>query len=501
MQSLIQMALVFLRPEWEVRFRMHTEYSVLTNIDWRFNAGKPGYGFTDTNDYSGVLDSRITQIIIGTAASLLEEPLGLEKTSMRMLRLRAYYDPEQTAGTHLDHDLSEAIAANDIVCVNYTPTPTRDVSEEIYKEYKKSHNKPQYEYGGHMIINRFSMIREGKNPIQRALRYLACSVREYQLGSKVDSIELVYSSSTPPTQGMLSALVAKKLSKRCGRKVPFVFNLQDVFPDSLVTAGMAKKGSLIWKIGRKIEDFTYRSADKIIVISEDFKRNILEKGVPEEKIVVIPNWIDSNTVYPVSREENVLFERFDLPRDRFYICYSGNIGHSQNIEMLLEAASRIQQINPDIVFVIIGEGAEKENLIAAIEKREIDNVKVFSFQPYDDIAHVFSLGDADLIISKKGTGSSSVPSKTWSIMAAGRPILASFDADSELVNLITKTQSGVFADADDVNGFVDAVIQLYEDASVRTKMGNNGRAYVKENLSKETCTQKYIDTLLKAAKC
>ena len=86
-------------------------------------------------------------------------------------------------------------------------------------------------------------------------------------------------------------------------------------------------------------------------------------------------------------------------------------------------------------------------------------------------------------------------------MAAGRPILASFDADSELVNLITKTQSGVFADADDVNGFVDAVIQLYEDASVRTKMGNNGRAYVKENLSKETCTQKYIDTLLKAAKC
>ena len=424
----------------------------------------------------------------------------METTSMRMLRLRAYYDPEQTAGSHLDHDLSEAIAANDIVCVNYTPTPTRGVSREIYKNFSHAKNKTQYEYGGHMIINRFSMIREGKNPIQRAFRYLACSFREYQLGTKVSNIELVYSSSTPPTQGMLSAMVAKKLSKRYGRKVPFVFNLQDVFPDSLVTARMTKEGSLIWKIGRKIENYTYRNAEKIIVISDEFKTNILKKGVPEEKIVVIPNWIDSNAVYPVNREDNILFDRFNLQRDKFYVCYSGNIGHSQNIDMLLEAADRIQRINKEIIFIIIGEGAEKENLLDQIEKKKINNVKVFPFQPYDDIAHVFSLGDADLIISKKGTGGSSVPSKTWSIMAAGRPIVASFDINSELVDLIGKTQSGVFADADDVDGFVDAVVQLYENDSVMKKMGNNGREYVIENLSKETCTQKYIETFLATAK-
>ena len=424
----------------------------------------------------------------------------METTSMRMLRLRAYYDPEQTAGSHLDHNLSEAIAANDIVCVNYTPTPTRGVSEEIYRKFKEESNKTQYEYGKHMIINRFSMIREGKNPIQRAFRYLACSIREYQLGTKVSNIELVYSSSTPPTQGMLSAMVAKKLSKRYGRKVPFVFNLQDVFPDSLVTARMTKEGSLIWKIGRKIENYTYRNAEKIIVISDEFKTNILKKGVPEEKIVVIPNWIDSNAVYPVNREDNILFDRFNLQRDKFYVCYSGNIGHSQNIDMLLEAADRIQRINKEIIFIIIGEGAEKENFLDQIEKKKINNVKVFPFQPYDDIAHVFSLGDADLIISKKGTGGSSVPSKTWSIMAAGRPIVASFDINSELVDLIGKTQSGVFADADDVDGFVDAVVQLYENDSVMKKMGNNGREYVIENLSKEMCTQKYIETFLATAK-
>lgn len=417
---------------------------------------------------------------------------------MNILRLRAYYDPENTPGIHLDHDLSEALMSSRIHYISYTPTPTRGIAKEERKRYKA--RKTETLYDGYVVIKRFSMFPEGHNPIQRAIRYAACTLKEYFLGVKEKDIDVVYSSSTPPTQGMLSAMVAKKLSKRYGRKIPFIYSLQDIFPDSLVTAKMTQKGSIIWKIGRRIEDYTYRNADKIIVISEDFKANILQKGVPEEKVIVIPNWIDSNTVHPVVRGENILFDRFNLPREKFYVCYSGNIGHSQNIEMLLEAASRIQQINKEIIFVIIGEGVEKESLISGIEKKKIDNIKVFPFQPYSDIAHVFSLGDADLIISKKGTGGSSVPSKTWSIMAAGRPILASFDIDSELANLITITNSGVSADADDVDGFVDAVIQLYTNEVSRVIMGNNGREYVSENLSKEVCTQRYIDTFLTIAK-
>ena len=417
---------------------------------------------------------------------------------MRILRLRAYYDPERTPGIHLDHDLSEAFMNNNIHYVSYTPSPTRGVSKEIRKSYKNK--KKEIIYNGFVEINRFSMFGEGRNPLQRLIRYIACSIKEYNLGVKSTDIDVVYSSSTPPTQGLISFLVAKKLSKRYGRKVPFIYNLQDIFPDSLVTAKMTHKGSMIWKIGRKIEDYTYQNADKIIVISDDFKKNIVLKGVPEEKIVIIPNWIDSNTVHPVNREENVLFDRFNLPRDKFYICYSGNIGHSQNIEMLLEAASRIELLNDNIQFIIIGEGAEKENLLLEIEKKKLNNVKVFPFQQYEDIAHVFSLGDVDLVISKKGTGGNSVPSKTWSIMAAGRPILASFDADSELVRLITKTQSGLYVDADDVNGFVETVIKLHANEHERIIMGNNGRNYVKNNISKEICTQKYIETLRETTK-
>ena len=126
---------------------------------------------------------------------------------------------------------------------------------------------------------------------------------EYVLGRREREADVIFAVSTPPTQGMLCGLAARRLG------IPFVYSLQDVFPDSLVNAGMACRDSLLWRIGRRIEDFSYRRADRVVVISEGFRRNIMEKGVPEEKIAVVPNWVDTQSVHPVAREENVLFAR------------------------------------------------------------------------------------------------------------------------------------------------------------------------------------------------
>ena len=412
---------------------------------------------------------------------------------MKILRLRAYYDPEQTAGMHLDHDLCEAFSQNKLYYISYTPMPTRGVSDKVRNEYKNK--KKEIKNNGYVIIKRFNMFREKSNPIQRLLRYIACSVKEYYYGTSEKDIDIVYSSSTPPTQGMLSALVAKRLSKKYRRKVPFVYNLQDIFPDSLVNAGMTKKDSLIWKIGRKIEDFTYKSADKIIVISNGFKKNIIAKGVPESKIVVIPNWIDTSYVYPVDRKDNVLFDRYNLDRDKFYVCYSGNIGHSQNLGLLYKAAIRLQKEMPDVCFVLIGEGAAKEKFETKIKEKGLTNIILLPFQPYEDIAHVFSLGDVGLIISKPGIGNSSVPSKTWSIMAAGKPALASFDKNSELSRLIITEKCGLCSNPKSVDDFIVKLLQLKCQKNLAEQMGNNGSNYVNEFLSKDNCTSKYIKVL------
>ena len=412
---------------------------------------------------------------------------------MKILRLPSYYFPENVSSSHLSKDLQEAYVNAGFEIEAYAPTPTRGITDEVREQYKKI--KYEEFYDGKIKLHRFNMRREGKNPIGRALRYFAINRKHYRCGKKAEGIDLVMCSSTPPTQGMLCAKVAKKLSKKYGRRVPFLFTLQDIFPDSLVNAKMTKKGSLIWKIGRKIEDYTYRNADKIIVISEDFKRNIMEKGVPEDKIIIIPNWVNTENVYPVAREDNVLFERYGLDPSRYYICYSGNIGHSQNMKMLLSVAKQIETELPDLTFVLIGEGAAVDDVKSTIENEGITNVVMLPFQPYEEISHVFSLGDAGLIISKSGVGGSSVPSKTFSIMAAERPVLASFDDTSALSSLIRESGCGVASQANDPEDFKAAIKKLYDGRAAANEMGKRGRAYLLENLNKDKCVGAYVETI------
>ena len=412
---------------------------------------------------------------------------------MKMLRMSAYCHPEQMASAHLSHDLNEAYRDADFYTENYVPTPSRGISKEIRKKYKKIKYEEQYD--GHLKIHRFSLFREGRNPIMRALRYLICNLIQYFKGSRAKDIDIVMASSTPPTQGILAARVKKKLCKKYKRNVPLIYNLQDIFPDSLVNAKMTKKGSLIWKIGRKIENYTYRNADKIVVISEGFKRNIMEKGVPEEKIAVIPNWVDTEEVRPVPRAENKLFDRYGLDRDKFYICYSGNVGHSQNMDMLLDCAKRLQGENDNIHIVIIGEGAAKNHVAERIEKENIRNVTLLPYQDYADISHVFSLGDMGLIISKKGIGTNSVPSKTWSIMSAARPVLASFDLGGDLDSVIGGSQSGVCIPPDDIEALCGAILQYAEQKDALAEMGKRGRIYMEENLTRAIGTGKWVSLI------
>ncbi|MBR4470619.1 MAG: glycosyltransferase family 4 protein [Erysipelotrichaceae bacterium] len=408
-----------------------------------------------------------------------------------MLRLRAYFDPEQTAGTHLDHDLNEALAQNNITCISYTPIPTRGVSEEVYQEYLKRKNKVEQLYNGYIIVNRFRMFREKKNPIQRAFRYFLCSIREYQLGIRATNIDFVYSSSTPPTQGMLSALVAKKLSKKYGKKVPFLFNLQDIFPDSLVNTGMAKKGGIIWKIGRKIEDYTYDCADKIIVISEGFKQNIIAKGVQEDKIEVISNWVDLFSVRPIEKSQNELFDELGIDRTKFIVVYAGNLGESQGVDEIVDTAKHLSSFE-DIQFVIFGGGVKFQEFAKRINDENISNIFITSLQPQNKVSEVYSMGDVALIICKPGTGNVGLPSKTWNIMACNTPIIASYDVESDLANVIKKAGAGYCVNPGCAKELADAIETAYKD----WKHGNINqldlRKFVLCTASKEICVQKYI---------
>ncbi len=413
---------------------------------------------------------------------------------MRILFLTAYFHPEQAASPYLGENRNQAFADAGYDMVVYTPTPTRGISENVRQEYKKK--KMEFLYDGKMIVHRFNLIGEKKNPILRAWRYTMSCIKQLYIGifaKDARSCDIMFIASTPPIQGAMAALVKKFRRDH----IPFIYNLQDIFPDSLVGTGLAKKDGLLWKIGRVIENFTYRNADKIIVISQDFKRNIMAKGVPEEKIEVIYNWVDEQAVVNIPRSENKLFEKYNLNPNKFYITYCGNIGLTQNMDLLLDVAKELST-EENIHFVLVGEGADKARVKSRVENENINNISFLPFQPYEDISHVFSLGDAGLIISKPGVGENSVPSKTWSIMSAECPVIANFD-ENEIKTILSENNCGIFTKAGDKEAFKNAILELYNNKDKAVQLGKNGRQFIMENLTREIGTSKYVKVVKEVA--
>ncbi len=406
---------------------------------------------------------------------------------MRILLLPDYFSPEIFASSYLFENRNEAFANEGFDMIVYAPSPTRGVDRNV------SYLKKEFLYGNHLELHRFNMVGESKSTIQRLGRYFLCSVCQFFKALFTRNFDIILLGSTPPFQGAVGALL------KIIRNKSFVYGIQDIFPDSLVSTGIAKKGSLIWKIGRVIENFTYKHADKIIVISEDFKKNIMAKGVPEDKIVVVYNWVDQNAVVDIPRDKNKLFDKYQLDRSKFYIEYSGNIGLTQNMDMLLEVMKELKTTHPDIGLVLVGEGAYKAQVEEIVKRDNLTNVTMIPFQPYEDISYVFSLGDAGLVISKPGVGANSVPSKTWSIMSASRPVLANFD-ENELKDILAGNECGIFTKAGDKEAFKKSIIKLYENRELCKKYGTNGRQFVMDNLTREVGTQKYVDVIKEVCK-
>lgn len=404
---------------------------------------------------------------------------------MKVLLIKAYFHPEVMASSHFNENLYGAITDDGLEMLVYTPVPTRGITEKVRQEYKK--RKRETMYDGMLTVHRFSLMKEGNNPILRAIRYTLQCIKQFNRAAftkEAKSCDVMFISSTPPILGATAALV-KKINH-----IPMVYNLQDIFPDSMAGTGLAKKGGFLWKIGRVIENFTYLNADKIIVISQDFKKNIMAKGVPEEKIAVVYNWVDEQAVHPVSKADNPLFEEFGLAREKFTVVYAGNLGKAQNISIVVDAAKQL----PDIQFAIFGTGGLEEELREQISKEGISNLHLNPLQPFERVSQVYSLGDICVVSCKAGLGGSAMPSKTWTIMSCGRPVIANFD-EGELKEILENNNLGVFTHAGNVEEFVAEIKILSADKDRCETMGKNAREFILNNLTKEVGTKKYVEII------
>ena len=401
---------------------------------------------------------------------------------MKILIPFSYYHPEQCAGLFVIDDMTAEAARQGIESVITVPTPTRNVAPGAKWE------RDETLCDGKVLVHRFRMYGEGKNPVLRALRYLLCEIVQlyYMLWKKYD---VAFIDSTPPIQGLKLPIV------RLFRKKGIVHNVQDLFPETLSGTGLAKQGGLLWKIGMWVSNVTFRNSDKIIAISNDIKRSMVARGVPAEKIEVVYNWVDEKAVQPVAKEDNPLFEEFGLDRSKFTIVYAGNLGNAQNIGIVLDGAKEL----PEVQFAVFGSGGLENDVRKRISDEGLTNVHLNPLQPVERVKFVYSLGDACIVSCKEGLGGSAMPSKSWSIMSCGRPVVASFD-EGELKEILENNNCGVFSHAGNVKEFVDAIKQLATNREKCEKMGKNARQFILNNLTKEVGAKKYVDIIKSVVK-
>ncbi len=386
---------------------------------------------------------------------------------MRIILLSQWYTPEPNSKTH---QLAKELAEKKHQVTSLTGYPNYPQGK-IYSGYKQ---KPWdlEEIDGIKVIRVPLYPDHSLSKIKRIFNYLSFAISASFLGPFLcGPADIMWVYHPPLTVGIPGWWIALL------RKIPFVFEIQDIWPETLQATGFMPNQRVMSFISR-LAHFIYKRAAAITVISPGYKRNLIKKGVAEEKIHVIPNWANEDIYYPVPRD-NKLAEEHGL-RDRFNIVFAGNMGAAQGLENVIEAANLLSDV-PKVQFVFIGDGINQGSLRKMVQKRNIDNVRFLDRQPEMAMPNFFALADVLLVhLISDPLFDITIPSKTLAYMASGRPILGVISGDGAQV--IREANAGLICNQEDPVALAKIIRQLYEMPSKqREKMGAAGR---KEFLSK-----------------
>ncbi|HVF39066.1 MAG TPA: glycosyltransferase family 4 protein, partial [Gemmatimonadaceae bacterium] len=320
---------------------------------------------------------------------------------MRILVLSLYYDPDicQSNGPIIRAICDDlAAAGHDVTVLTSFPHYNQD---EIWPEYRgRLFQKGRI---GWVTVRRsYIYVSAGRSALARILNYLSFNVSSTLAGVAAGKHDVIFAMSPPLTIGVTAWLLGKLYG------IPYCYNLQDIWPDVAVKLGMLR-GRRTIAFFERMERFIYRKAAKIFAISDEFRDNVVAKGIDPSKVVVIPNFVDTERVRPMERL-NAFSQQMELD-DRFVVLYAGNIGLSQGLEVILDAAEHLRH-EDDILFLVVGSGGKREELMRDSGRRGLLNVKFLPLQPEDDVPLLYASADVALIPLRKGITENSVPSKT-----------------------------------------------------------------------------------------
>lgn len=279
------------------------------------------------------------------------------------------------------------------------------------------------------------------------------------------------------------------------RKLPFVFEVRDLWPESLTAVGLGDENSLLHRSLATLAGFLYEHANLIVVVTPAFREYLIQHWrIPEEKIAVVENGVEADLFSPQPESENSALRRELRAESKFLVCYVGTMGMAHGLETLLDAADELLRVRPEVLFLLVGEGAEKARIKSLAESRGLTNVRFLDQQPRERIPAFISASNACLVLLKKtDVFKTVIPTKMLEFMSCARPVIVGVDGQAR--QIVEQAYAGVVIEPENARSLTRAIIQLADSGTLGQDLGRNGREYILKNFSRGKTAQTYIEIL------
>ena len=406
-----------------------------------------------------------------------------------VLILSLVFPPDSVSTAQIMGELAVDLQAkgHKVAVLTTAPHFNRDPEAEL-RQPIRNHWGPvlrKSDFHGIPVYHTF-MPRKGKSILLRLLGWTGFHLISAVAGmTTVPRPSVIIAPSPPLTIGVFAWILGKF------HGAPYIYNVQEIYPDIAVRLGALRNKRLIGLLER-LERFVYRKGEKIAVIAPRMRQRLLDKGVPSDKVEVVPNFVDIGDLSPLPKDNE--FSRRHGIQEKFVVGYAGNMGPAQGLEGFIDSAGLLRD-GTGIHFMMMGDGILRESLRKRVEKLGLDNFTFLSYQPYSTMPQIYAASDICLVPQTAQTGCDAIPSKVYRIMACARPVLAITEPESDLAHLIRDTGCGVTISPEGSSDLADVICKAYRDQARWKEMGRAGRAHVVEHYSRPAVTNRYHDLI------
>jgi len=402
---------------------------------------------------------------------------------MRILILSESFPPETKSASTLFFELAESLAKRGHGVSVVTRMPRYNIAERT-----ASNKVPAHEVISGINVHRFRMPPLARRvPFIRGLEHFLLALVFFFGALKLKDHDVILVYSPPLPLGVAGYWLGRI------KKIPVIVNIQDPLPQGVIDLGLLKNKLLI-KVSRMMESFVYRRSDIITVHTEGNRDYVVGRGSKPDSTRVVYNWVDTGLVKP-GPKDNLISKKFNLT-GKFVVSFAGTMGFAQGLDVVLDAAKLLKD-KPEISFILVGDGVERPALEQRAKKEGLSNVIFARTQPLDVYPEVLAASDACLVTLRKELTVASIPGKLLSIMAAGRPVIASVPLAGDVPKKINAFDCGICVEAGEAGDLAKAVLKLYNNKMLCSRLGENGRKAAERVFSREDAVFKYIGIMEK----